>query len=51
MSLLAAVLGMIGPLGHVGPVCEFRESGYGPKILVSSLENFRRLREYINIVR
>ena len=48
---LVGCLGLSGPMGHVGPVREFRESGYVPIILVSSLENFRRLRDDINNVR
>lgn len=48
---LAAVGFKRGPLGIRGPISKVRESAYGPKILVSNLGNFCRLRNYINSVR
>ena len=40
-----------GPLGLVGPRSMFRGSGFNPIILVINLGNFRKFRNYINIVR
>ena len=51
VSLLSSNLGLRGPLGHGGPRSKFRESSFGPIILVTNLGNFRRLRNYINSVR
>ena len=49
-SVWCLLLCLNGPKSVVGPHSKFRESGYVQIILMSDLGNFRRLREYINIV-